>query len=49
MATANGNRDVVEWLLEQGPSREIRDLSGKTPGMLVREMGFEELMRILGV
>lgn len=49
MATANGHRDVVEWLLEQGATREIKGLNGTTPGMLSREIGFEELMRILGV
>ena len=48
VGTANGHRDVVEWLLEQGANREINDLNGKTPGMLAREMGDEELMRVLG-
>ena len=46
--TANGHHDVVEWLLEQGANREIKHLSGKTPAMLAREMGDEELMRVLG-
>ena len=49
VATANGQRNVGEWLLEQGADREIGDLNGKTPGMLAREMGDEELMRVLGV
>ena len=48
VATANGHRDVMEWLLEHGADREIGDLIGRTPGMLAREMGDEELMRILG-
>ena len=48
VATANGHRDVVEWLLERGADGEIGDLNGKTPGMLAREMGDEELMRLLG-
>ena len=49
MATANGHGDVVDWLLEQGTDMEIGDLNRKTPGMLAREMGDEELMRLLRV
>ena len=49
VATANGHHDIVEWLLAQGASREIEDLNRKTPGMLAKEMGNEELMRLLGV
>lgn len=48
VATANGQHDVVESLLEQGANKDIGDLNGKTPGLLAREMGDEELMRVLG-
>lgn len=47
VATWNGHRAVVMWLLEQGADTEIGDLNGKTPFMVATEKEDHDLQQML--
>jgi len=47
IATARGERDLVEWALDQGLDPHVKNLEGKTPLQVAEERGHEEIVALL--
>ena len=46
IATRHGQRDAVRWLLKRGSSVTIKDLQGKTAGMVAAERKDEDMLAL---
>ena len=47
LAAQEDQKEVVEYLLEQGASKDVKDNKGKTPLQYARERGHTEIEQVL--